>query len=778
MLVTLLTSVIGYGSFIYWFINDQHETKIRLVKTVGATISQDVVKLILLNKVSVGADISSKLKSFSDLESLVLYNRDDKPIYQYSKKDISFIPKALPPKSKRESCQKENLLRLYADSSYQDTHLGTIQATFRVDTIIDIIKKDIWLLIGILIIMFLLSYTLSTIFAKRFTQPILKVVSFLEQIIQVDSLDTRVSIDENNEYGKLYNEINTMLDRMEESAKAHKIAAIAFEIQSGMTITDADHKILQVNRAFSEITGYSSQEVIGKTPAILNSKRHSPEYYESMFKAIETHHYWSGEIYNRRKDGSVFPEHLTIQSVLDDDNKPIYYIASFIDISLQKNAEEKVRYLTKYDTLTGLCNRTLFVDIIQNHLQNKKQKNWGVLLCFDIQNFKMINDAYTHTFGDNLLLEIVQRVKSNFDDISLFGRIGGDEFVIWYSNIGEDKQKAMLKSNTIAQVLINVLSQPYIIDDKTIHAKPFAGITLYNETNKDSKTLLKEADFALHSAKESEDDQNISYFDMDIQNSQLTHLDMNTQIIESLKKNQFELYYQLQYNEDGDIFAAEALIRWNHPQKGLVYPDQFIPVAEKTGSILPMGEWIIEAGCKQLALWQQDEKTKDWKLAINISAKQFRQNDFLNNLQKSVLKYNIITKNLKLELTESVLVHDMDNIIEKMHTLRDLGFQISLDDFGTGYSSLQYLKKLPLKQIKIDQSFVRDMFNDKHDIAIIKSVLLLGESFDLEVIAEGVETKEHFEFLKELGCRFFQGYYFARPQKIDDINKLITDLAS
>lgn len=770
MLVTFLTSIIGYSAFIYWFINEQYNRKVELIKTVSSTISQDVVKLILLNKVSVGADISSKLKSFKDLESLVLYRYDDEAIFQYSKFNKSFVPEKLPPMEQRDAVEIGDKLKLYTESAYQGNHLGFIQAVFRIDSIVDIIQKDIKLLLSILVLLFFLAYFLAITSAKHFTEPILKLVSFLEDIVFLDSLDKRIYTKEKNEYGKLYDEINTMLQRMEKAAKDQKLAAVAFEIQSGMIITDANHKILRVNKAFSEISGYSAEEVIGKTPAILNSQKHSKEFYENMYLSLEHFNYWHGEIYNKHKNGTIYPEQLTIQSVLDN-NKPIYYIASFVDISLQKSAEEKVEYLKQYDTLTGLCNRNLFVENIQMSFQNRKESLWSALISFDIKDFKMINDAYGHLFGDKFLQEITKRLEVHFQKNSnLMGRIGGDEFVLWFQDLTKNREEAMQKSKAIAQDIIKVLSVPFLLDEKIIHAKAFVGVTLYNDTKESAHTLLKQSDLALHKAKLGTSSQNIAFFDIHTEDDTRFQLDTQAQILDAIEKHQFELYYQLQYNDKEEIYGAEALIRWNHPKKGLVFPDEFIPIAERTGSILPMGDWIIEAGCRQLALWQKNDRTKDWVLAINISAYQFKQENFLKNIKTIAKDFQIDYTKLKLELTESIVVDDLDKIIQKMDALRDFGFKISLDDFGTGYSSLQYLKKLPLDQIKIDQSFVRFMFENKNDVAIVKSVLQLGKDFGVEVITEGVESREHFEKLKELGCKLYQGYYFAKPKSIHDIN--------
>ncbi len=770
LLVTSLTGLLGYGSFVYWYMDNQYDKSLNLAHTVGIVLSQNIAKLVLLNEVSAAVDITSQIKSFSTLDSMVLYKLDGKPIFQYAKDNRSFITEPLPEKSQRKSIVIDNILKLYIDAKYQDTHLGYVQLKFEIDTIWDVIKRDAEMLLFIFLFMFASSYLLAIFYAKQFTNPILTLVKFLEKIEFVDALKQRISTKEKNEYGKLYEEVNTMLDRIESSQQAQKIAAVAFETQSGMTITDADQKILQVNRAFTRITGYASEEAIGQTPAILKSGLQGEGFYKDMHMALEKRHYWNGEIYNRHKDGTIFPEYLTIQAVLDEEGNTIYYVASFIDLTLQKESEAKLQYLKQYDALTGLANRALLIQNIQQHLDSNKQYRWGVLICFNLKDFKMINDAYGHTSGDLLLQKITQRIQKEFNDSDLIARIGADEFAMWFSFIEEDKDKASIQSKILAEYLITVLTQPFSLDDKTINTMLYVGIALYNENDTEADTLLQHANGALHLAKQQ--DKNFAFFDEQAEKMALTHLDMYSQLLVAIEQKQFELLYQLQYNENSRIYGAEALIRWNHPEQGVISPLEFIPIAERTGLILPIGLWVIQSACKQLSLWQKDSVTSKWVVAVNISAKQFKQEKFVKQIEEEVKKSGIKPHGLKLELTESIVVEDLNEVTEKMTLLQRLGIQISLDDFGTGYSSLQYLKNLPINQVKIDQSFVRNMHANKSDIAIIKSVLLLGEALNIEVIAEGVETKEHYERLKQLGCKLFQGYYLARPQKISDIQPL------
>ena len=342
MSVTLITSFTGYATFLYWYMNNQQNKTVELAQTVGLVLGQDIAKLVLLNDVSFASDITSKLKSFSGLESMVLYKLDEKPVFQYSKDNKSFTVEKLPSNKEIKYILNSNLLKLYINANYQDSHLGFIELNFKIDTIENVIKKDIKVLIIILFFMFIVSYILAHISAKDFTNPILNLVNFLEKIDLVDFIDKRIITNQKNEFGKLYDEVNSMLNRIEVSYNEQKIASVAFETQSGMTITDKNHNILKVNKAFEKITGYSQEEVLGKTPAVLKSDLHNREFYTNLYKNLKKDGVWIGEIRNKHKNGNIYNEHLIIQSVLDSNNEPIYYVASFLDITKQKIMEEKL----------------------------------------------------------------------------------------------------------------------------------------------------------------------------------------------------------------------------------------------------------------------------------------------------------------------------------------------------------------------------------------------------------------------------------------------------
>ncbi len=757
VIIISIASAVGYSAFVFWYLKNQQIRSFQLAKMASGALSQDIAKLILLDDVTKASDISSELSFFPSIASMVLYKKNGVAIYKYE----------------RNLNSKSQFFSFKIDAKYNDIKLGYIKFKIKKESIWEIFEDDLLVLVAIYFIIILLSFILATIFSKQFTAPVLRLVKFLDKV-EYDKTDKRLYINDKTEYGLLYEEINEMLERIQKAKDELKLSAVAFETQSGMLITDSKEKILRVNKAFSKITGYAPDEIIGKTPAVLKSKEQDEKFYTDMKKSLKKFHYWNGEIYVLHKNGKVYPLHLTIQSVFDDNGKLMYYVSSFIDISIEKEAQAKLEYFKKYDSLTGFANRELFVQTIQNFLNKQKQKGWGCIISLNIKDFKGINDIFGYKRGDILLQKIANRLKSEFKECDLIGKIGADEFVLWFSHISDTKQNAQIQSQMIVEYLMAVLKKSYVINNKIIHIATYIGIELYDKYSGSAAHLIKHADTALSLAKNK--DVKFAYFDKDIENDLSLRFDVYSELIIALDKKQFELYYQLQYDENKNICGAEALIRWNHPEKGLISPIRFIPIAEKTGLIVEIGQRVFREACKQLLSWQQNPKTSRWKLAVNVSAKQFGQDDFISVFKEIVVSSGIRADMLKVELTESLLVEDMKNVIDKMIKLKNMGIKISLDDFGTGYSSLQYLKHLPLDQIKIDQTFVLNMLEDNIDIAIIKTIITLGETFGFEVIAEGVETKEHYEYLKKLGCRYFQGYYFAKPEPIKVIDDIIQKL--
>lgn len=557
-----------------------------------------------------------------------------------------------------------------------------------------------------------------------------------------------------------------------QSEEELRIASIAFESQEGMMITDVNKIILRVNRAFTEITGYTADDAIGQTPQILESNRHGVDFYQVMWEAIDQTGEWKGEIWHRRKSGDIYPEWLTITAVKSQTGSVTHYIGTHTDISARKAADEKIAFLAFHDALTGLPNRRLLMDrLSQAVVSSSRRGHYGALFLLDLDNFKTLNDTLGHLSGDLLLQLVGQRLSGCVRKGDTVARLGGDEFVVLLEVLCEHAETAAAQAKEVGAKMLNSFNQPYIVGSHENHSTPSIGITLFSGDTKSIDELLKQADLAMYQAKAAGRN-TLRFFDPKMQIIVQDRANLEADLREALRLNQFILYYQPQVvGDDAFLFGAEVLVRWQHAHRGLVSPAEFIPLAEETGLILSLGQWVLETACVQLARWSRDPRKQHLTLAVNISAKQLHQSDFVNQVLAVLASTGANPKLLKLELTESQLVTSVEDTINKMKALKNMGVGFSMDDFGTGYSSLAYLKRLPLDQLKIDQSFVRDILTDPNDAAIAKMVIVLADSLGLPVIAEGVETHEQKEFLAKLGCLSYQGYLFSKPLPLIDFEQ-------
>ncbi|AHF02117.1 diguanylate cyclase [Thiomicrospira aerophila AL3] len=546
------------------------------------------------------------------------------------------------------------------------------------------------------------------------------------------------------------------------------MAAVAFKTQEAILITDSNEKIISVNPAFTRITGYKAEEVLGLTPRVLSSGRHSAEFYEKMWLAIKDDGGWQGEIWNKRKNGEVFPELQTITAIKNNNSEVTHYLSTFSDITNRKKDEEQIHSLAFFDPLTGLANRRLLEDHIKQAMaSSRRNKSHMALMFIDLDNFKTINDTLGHKYGDEILKQVASRLVNCVRDGDTVARPGGDEFIILLEGLATELDLASQQAKTVAEKLVDLSHQPYMLIDKSYVMTASIGISLFNGNEQNYDELLKRSDLAMYKAKE-EGRNRFMFFDHSIQESINKRLQIETDLRLAIVRDEFELHYQPKYNTDYKLVGYEGLIRWPHPAKGLISPAEFIPVCEETNLILPIGYWVIDVACQRLLMWQQDSTKQHLTIAINISNIQFKQKDFVEQFKIRTRGYESIIHKLEFELTESLLMKDIQDSIEKMQQLNKLGIRFALDDFGTGYSSLSYLKNLPLSALKIDQSFVRDMLIDSNDAAIVKTVIALAKTLNLQVIAEGVENNKQATMLKHLGCDLFQGYYFGRPSLIDD----------
>ncbi len=546
-----------------------------------------------------------------------------------------------------------------------------------------------------------------------------------------------------------------------------QIATIVFESQEGMMITDTHGVILRVNRAFTKITGYTAEEAVGQTPRLLRSGRHDADFYSSMWESIRRTGGWRGEIWDQRKNGEVYPKWLTISAVKGPDGAVTHYIGTQFDISERKAAENQINQLAYYDQLTGLPNRTLLLDRLKQVMAaGDRGGGHAALLFIDLDHFKTLNDTLGHEMGDLLLKQAARRLTSCVRESDTVARLGGDEFIVMLVNHSENERDAAFNIETVAEKILSTLNQTYQLNNVTFHSTASIGIALFMGQQATVDDLMKQADLAMYKAKEAGRNR-FRFFDARMESAVKERAALENDLRLALEEKQFLLHYQAQVVGEGRLTGAEVLARWQHPQRGMVSPVEFIALAEETGLILPLGSWVLETACRQLALWATRPEMAHLTLAVNVSAHQFRLPDFVDQVLAVLDVTGANPKRLKLELTESLLVDNVEDIIEKMFTLKAKGVGFSLDDFGTGYSSLSYLKRLPLDQLKIDQSFVRDILSDPNDAAIAKTVVALAQSLGLGVIAEGVETEAQRDFLASSGCHAYQGYFFSHPLPLE-----------
>jgi len=531
------------------------------------------------------------------------------------------------------------------------------------------------------------------------------------------------------------------------------------ESHDGIIITNSRGVIVDINPTFTEITGYSRKDVIGQNPNILSSGKQSSEFYSEMWDSTIKNGHWQGEVWNRKKNGELYAELLSISSLADERGNTLHYVGIFSDITNSKKQQEKLELMAHYDVLTKLPNRALFADRFVQEIAHSKRNKSLLGVCFlDLDNFKPVNDNYGHDAGDQLLVEVAKRIKSNIRGEDTVSRQGGDEFAILLGSL-----KSVRECEQTLERIHHALAQPYIIDNHSHNITVSAGVTIYPTDNSDIDTLIRHADQAMYEAKRS--GRNCFYFFNAQQDEEELHKHHRLDEIQNaLQNEEFELYYQPKVNmKTGHAFGAEALIRWIHPEKGLVPPLDFLPITEGTALEINIGNWVIEQALRQLAEWQG--RGLELEVSVNISSKHLTSPLFVKCLTALLAKYpSIDSKYLQLEILESSVLTNVDTIRDIIRECRrKLGVSVALDDFGTGYSSLTHLRNLPVSRIKIDQSFVRDMLDDPSDYAIIDGVIGLSDSFNKDVIAEGVETLEHGLMLLVMGCNEAQGYGISKP---------------
>ena len=550
------------------------------------------------------------------------------------------------------------------------------------------------------------------------------------------------------------------------SEQLRLLAKVFAHSGEAILVTDAQNRIVSVNESFTRLTGYSADEVQGQNPRILSAGRTTREEYDEMWQAIRHKGTWQGEIWDQRKDGSVYPKWLTISTLRDDQGRVTHYIGNFTDISERKDAERQILHLAHHDTLTGLANRFSLHQRLEQAVALARRDGRGLAVLFiDLDRFKAINDSLGHPMGDRLLIEVGQRLRGSVRESDAVARFGGDEFVI----VMTDLQEANVgQISSLASKILRRLSRAYNIAGRELHSTPSIGISVFPEDGDDVDTLLKNADMAMYHAK-SLGRANFQFFTPAMNEAAAERAELESALRRAIETRQFLLHFQPQIDAlSGRTQCVEALVRWQHPDRGLVPPAKFIPLAEDTGMIEGVGRWVLDAACRQL-WWLRSHGWPGVRMAVNLSARQLKQDDLIPWIEQLLAVHGIPASELELEITESVAMENPEATIDILRRLRDLGVTLAIDDFGTGYSSLAYLKLLPIQRLKLDRSFVRDIESDHNDAIICSATIALAHSLGLEVVAEGVETEAQYAFLRYLGCDLIQGYYFSRPLPADEL---------
>jgi diguanylate cyclase (GGDEF)-like protein/PAS domain S-box-containing protein len=535
---------------------------------------------------------------------------------------------------------------------------------------------------------------------------------------------------------------------------------------------DRDARRLYVNPALVELDGSSESELLGKKPSEVPGGPAFEMYETKIKQVIATGDNTHFELKWRGRDGREICIHFRLTAERDPSGAVASVLGVGRDITERKVAEEEIKNLAFYDPLTNLPNRRLLMDRLQQTLASSARNGRiSALLFIDLDHFKKLNDTLGHAMGDLLLKQVAHRLETGVREGDTAARLGGDEFVLILEDLGERAFDAAAQAKIIGEKFLVTLSLPYQLSGHSYRSTPSIGATLINGHQVSIEELMKQADIAMYQAKNAGRN-TLSFFDPEMQATVYKHAALENELRQAVEFEQFQLHYQVQVDSNSRPLGAEALIRWNHPQRGPISPFEFIPLAEESGLILPIGLWVLQAACAQLNAWKQDIHTRDLVLAINVSAKQFRQASFVAQVETAVRHHAINAKLLKLELTESLMLEDVADTISTMNALNEIGIQLSLDDFGTGYSSLQYLKRLPLDQLKIDQSFVHDIVIDSSDKAIVKTIIAMAKSLEFDVIAEGVETEQQRQILLNMGCTHFQGYLFSKPVPITQFERI------
>ncbi|MBC8787125.1 phosphodiesterase DibA [Pseudomonas fluorescens] len=555
------------------------------------------------------------------------------------------------------------------------------------------------------------------------------------------------------------------LPQQENRERLRQAAAVFDCTREGVLVTDAQGLIVHVNRAFMEITGYQQEDVMGERPSLFKSGRHSSNFYQQMFQTLEDKGEWSGEIWNRRKSGEIYPQWQTIRVIHDDQGQVSHHVAVFSDISAIKHSEHELAHLAHHDPLTDLPNRLLFTDRAEQALASAQVHKRGcALLLMDLDHFKIINDSLGHNVGDQLLKAVGERLKGLFGPGVTLARLGGDEFAVLAESCPQ-----VIQAAAIAQRMLDAMKEPFVFDGNQLFISASVGISLFPSDALSAQQLLRNADSALFKAK-SVGREGYALYTEELTAHAQNRVEIASELRRALEQQELRVYYQPVHNlQDSRLLGVEALVRWQHPERGLVPPGEFIPIAERTGLIADIDAWVMDQACRQMCQWLAEGAPLSF-VAVNVSSRLFARRELYEQVAQVLHETGLDPAFLELEVTESAVMDDPEVALEQLHRLRELGLRLAIDDFGTGYSSLLRLKRLPVQKLKIDQGFVAGLPWDEDDAAIVRVVIALAKSMGMQVQAEGIEQVEQARFLSEQACDMGQGYWFGRPMPATEID--------
>ncbi|MCS3473121.1 diguanylate cyclase (GGDEF)-like protein/PAS domain S-box-containing protein [Pseudomonas sp. JUb42] len=547
-----------------------------------------------------------------------------------------------------------------------------------------------------------------------------------------------------------------------------RVATAVFDsTQEGVLVTDEQGLIVHVNRAFMAITGYQREEVLGDRPNRFKSGRHDAQFYRVMYEALMEKGHWSGEIWNRRKSGEIYPQWQNIRRVCDDAGQTSHFVAVFSDLTAIKRSEQELQQLAHYDPLTGLPNRLLFTDRAAQALTYAGSSKRGcALLLIDLDHFKNINDSLGHNVGDQVLKAVAERLQGLFDSGMTLARLGGDEFALLQENCQQVMQAAGL-----AQRVLDAMKEPFVLDSHPLFISASVGISLFPSDAQSAEQLLRNADSALFKAK-SDGREGYALYTEELTAHAQQRVELASELRRAIDRHELRVFYQPVHDlESSRILGVEALVRWQHPERGMVSPGEFIPIAEQSGLIGEIDGWVLNTACRQMCAWLAAGVEVSF-VAVNVSSRLFSRGDLDRQVAEVLRETGLDPAYLELEVTESAVMEDPEQAIEQLHRLRELGISLAIDDFGTGYSSLLRLKRMPVQKLKIDQGFVAGLPSDEDDIAIVRVIIALAQSMGMNVLAEGIEHADQAGFLLANGCELGQGYWFARPMPAEQIDWL------